>query len=103
MLIDGELMDTTNILLASFTKMFSLKKYPHIFKEKLGIYIKDLNKAYPKNDFPSPYIDVIMDNTTNSALISFMNGFFGYKQIKMASKDMTKTTFTTEWESFTIQ
>ena len=76
--------------------MFSLKKCPHIFKEKLGIYIKDLNKAYLKNDFPLPHIDIIVDNIANSALISFMNGFSGYNKIKMASKDMTKTTFTTE-------
>ena len=29
--------------------------------------------------------------------MSFMDGFLGYNQIKMAPKDMTKTTFTTEW------
>ena len=97
MVIDGGTYGhITNILLTSFTKMFSLKKYPHIFKEKLGIYIKDLNKAYLKNDFPLPHIDIIVDNIASSALISFMNGFSGYNQIKMASKDMTKTTFTTE-------
>ena len=32
-----------------------------------------------------------------SALMSFMDGFSRYNQIKMASKDVTKTTFTTEW------
>ena len=95
MVIDrGTYGHITNILLASFTKMFSLKKCPHIFTEKLGIYIKDLNNAYPKNDFPLPHIDVIVDNTSSSALISFMNGFSRYNQIKMAPKDMTKTTFT---------
>ena len=44
-----------------------------------------------------PHIDVLVDNTTGSALISFMDGFLGYNQIKMAPKDMTKTTFTMEW------
>ena len=29
--------------------------------------------------------------------MSFMDGFLGYNQIKMAPQDMTKTTFTTEW------
>ena len=38
-----------------------------------------------------------MDNTASSALMPFMDGFLGYNQIKMAPKDMTKTTFTTEW------
>ena len=32
-----------------------------------------------------------------SALMSFMDSFMGYNQIKMVSKDMTKITFTTEW------
>ena len=30
-------------------------------------------------------------------MMSFMDGFSGYNQIKMAPKDMTKTSFTTEW------
>ena len=58
---------------------------------------RDLNKACPKDDFPLPYIDVLVDNTVGSALMSFMDGFSGYNQIKMAPKDMTKTTFTTKW------
>ena len=43
------------------------------------------------------HIDVLVDNTVGSALVSFMDGFSGYNQINMALKDMTKTTFTTEW------
>ena len=55
-----------------------------------------MNKACPKDDFPLPHIDVLVDNTAGSALMSFMDGFSRYNQIKMAPKDMTKTTFTTE-------
>ena len=33
----------------------------------------------------------------NSDLMSFMDGFSSYNHIKMASKDMTKATFTIEW------
>ena len=55
------------------------------------------HKACPKDDFPFPHIDVLMDNMAGSALVSFMDGFLGYNQIKMASKDMTKTIFTTKW------
>ena len=58
---------------------------------------RDLNKACPKDDFPLPHIDVLMDNTTGSTLMSFMDGFSWYNQIKMAPKDVTKTTFTIEW------
>ena len=55
------------------------------------------HKACPKDDFPFPHIDVLMDNMAGSALVSFMDGFLGYNQIKMAPKDMTKTIFTTKW------
>ena len=57
----------------------------------------DLNKACPKDEFPFPHIDVLVDNTASNALMSFMDGFSRYNQIKTAPKDMTKTTFTTEW------
>ena len=55
----------------------------------------DLNKASPKDDFPLPHIDVLLDNTVGNALLSFMDGFSGDNQIKMALKDMEKTSFIT--------
>ena len=66
-------------------------------KVRMCVDFRDLNKASPKGDFPLPHIDVLVDNTVGSALMSFMDGFLGYKQIKMAPKYMTKTTFTTKW------
>ena len=54
-----------------------------------------LNKACPKDDFPLPHIDILVDNTADNVLKSFMDGFLGYNQIKMAPKDMNKTTFIT--------
>ena len=38
-----------------------------------------------------------MDITIGSAFMFFMDGFSRYNQIEMTPKDMTKTTFTTEW------
>ena len=67
------------------------------WKDRMCVDFRDLNMACPKDDFPLPHIDVSIDNTVGSALMSFMDGFSGYSQIKMASKDMTKTTFITEW------
>jgi len=64
-------------------------------KVRMCVNFKDLNKAFPKDDFPLPHIDVLVDNTTGSALMSFMDSFSGYNEIKMASRDMTKTTFST--------
>ena len=65
-------------------------------KVRMCVDFRDLNKACPKDDFPFPHIDVLVDNTTGSALMSFMDGFSRYNQIKMAPKDMTNTIFTTK-------
>jgi len=64
------------------------------------VYYRDLNRASPKDNFSLPHIDILMDNTTSFALLSFMEGFLGYNQIKMAPKDMEKTTFVTLWGMF---
>ena len=64
-------------------------------KVRMCVDFRDLNKACLKHDFPFPHIDVLVDNTTS--LISFMDGFSRYNQIKMDPKNMTKTTFTIEW------
>ena len=66
-------------------------------KVRMCVDFRDLNKACPKDDFPLLHIDVLVDNTAGSALMSFMDGFSIYNQIKMAPKYMTKTTFTIEW------
>ena len=64
---------------------------------KMYVDFRDLKKEWPKDDFPLSHINVLVDNTAGSAFMSFMDGFSRYNQIKMAPKDMTKTTFTTEW------
>ncbi|KAI5391824.1 hypothetical protein KIW84_076574 [Lathyrus oleraceus] len=61
---------------------------------------RDLNRASPKDDFPLPHIDVLVDNTAQFSVFSFMDGFSGYNQIKMAPEDMEKTTFITPWGTF---
>ena len=66
-------------------------------KVRMCVDFRDINKACPKDDFPLPHIDVLVDNMVCSALMSFMDGFLEYNQIKMAPKDMTKTNFTIEW------
>jgi len=61
---------------------------------------RNLNKASPKDDFPLPHIDVLGDNAACSSTYSFMDGFSGYNQIKMASKDKAKTTFVIPWGTY---
>ena len=61
---------------------------------------RDLNKASPKDDFPVPHIDILVDNMAEHALLSFIDGFSGYNQIKMAPKDMENTSFITLWGTY---
>jgi hypothetical protein len=61
---------------------------------------RDLNKASPKDDFPLPHIDILVDNTARNATYSFMDGFSSYNQIRMAEEDKEKTTFLTPWGTF---
>jgi len=67
---------------------------------RMCVDYRDLNKASPKDDFPLPHIDTLVDNTATSSLYSFMDGFSWYNQIKMAPEDMEKTTFITLWGTF---
>ena len=64
-------------------------------KVRMCVDFQDLSKASSKDDFPLPHIDVLVDNTASHALLSFMDGFLGYNQIKMASEDMEKTSLIT--------
>jgi hypothetical protein len=48
---------------------------------------KDLNKACPKDDFPFPNIDMIVDLVVGHEIFSLMDRFFEYNQIKIATKD----------------
>ena len=66
-------------------------------KVQMCVDYRDLNNASPKDDFPLPHIDVLVDNTTQHKIFSFMDGFSGYNQIKMAPEYMEKTTFVTQW------
>nr|XP_027189420.1 protein NYNRIN-like [Cicer arietinum] len=69
-------------------------------KVRMCVDYRDLNKASPKDDFPLPHIDVLVDSTAQYSLFSFMDGFSGYNQIKMAPEDMEKTTFIIQWGTF---
>ncbi|RDY07338.1 hypothetical protein CR513_08568, partial [Mucuna pruriens] len=55
----------------------------------------DLNRVSPKDNFPLPHIDLLVDNTAQHFYYSFMDGFSRYNQIRMAPKDKEKTTFIT--------
>jgi hypothetical protein len=64
------------------------------------IDFRDLNKAYPKDNFPTPFIDQIIDECVGCEVFSFMDGFSGYNQIQIKPKDQHKTTFICPWGTF---
>jgi len=57
-------------------------------KVQMCIDYRDLNCASPKDNFPLPHIDTLVDNIARFSLFSFMDGFLGYNQIKMTPEDM---------------
>ncbi|RVW58211.1 Transposon Tf2-12 polyprotein [Vitis vinifera] len=69
-------------------------------KVRVCVDFRDLNKASPKDDFPLPHIDMLVDSTAGHPMLSFMDGFSGYNQILMAPEDMVKTSFITEWGTY---
>ena len=64
-------------------------------KWQLCIDFTDINKACPKDSFPLPRIDLIVDATAGHELLSFMDAFSGYNQISMDPSDQEKTSFVT--------
>jgi hypothetical protein len=63
--------------------------------KRLCIDFTDLSKACPKDPFPLPRIDQIVDSMAGCNLLCFLDAFSRYHQIKMAMEDEEKTTFIT--------
>ena len=62
-------------------------------KWRLCIDFTEINRACPKDSFPLPRIDLIVDATVGHELLSFMDAFSGYNQINMDPSDQEKTSF----------
>jgi hypothetical protein len=60
----------------------------------------DLNKACPKDNFPTPFIDQILNKCVRNKLFFFMDEFSGYNQIQIKPEDQHKTTFIFPWGTF---
>jgi hypothetical protein len=61
---------------------------------------RDLNKACPKDNFPTPFINQIIDECVGCESFSFMNSFSGYNQIQIKPEDQHKMTFICPWGTF---
>ena len=64
-------------------------------KWRMCVDFTDLNKACPKDSYPFPRIDQLVDSTVGHQLLSFMDAFSGYNQIKKNEADQEKMSFVT--------
>ena len=64
-------------------------------KWRMCVDFTNLNKACPKDSYPCLRIDTLVDLTARHQLLSFMDAFSGYNQIKMEEADQKKTSFVT--------
>ena len=65
-------------------------------KWRTCIDFTDLNKACPKDSFPLPRIDQLVDATSGHKLLSFIDAYSGYNQIPMYELDEEHTSFITD-------
>ena len=70
-------------------------------KWRMCIDYTSLNKACPKDPFALPRIDQVIDSTAGCELLSFLDAYSGYHQIKLDPADRLKTAFITHSEPFT--
>ena len=59
---------------------------------RICIDYRDINRACPKDNYPTPYIDQIIDDCAGNEIFSFMDGFSGYNQINVLPANQPKTT-----------
>ena len=64
-------------------------------KWRLCIDFTDVNQACPKDSFPLPRIDLIVDATSGHELLSFIYDFSSYNKISMDPDDQENTSFVT--------
>ena len=64
-------------------------------KWRMCVDFTDLNRVCPKDSYPLPRIDTLVDSMARHELLSFMDAFSGYNQIKMSEEDQEKTSFVT--------
>ena len=64
-------------------------------KWRMCVDFTNLNKACPKDSFPLPKIDQLVNSTAGHKLLTFMDTFSRYNKIKMVEEDQEKTAFIT--------
>jgi hypothetical protein len=71
--------------------------------QRVCVDYTSLNKHCPKDPFPLPRIDQIIDSTAGCERLSFLDAYSGYNQIKLKKEDKEKTVFITPYGVFCYQ
>jgi hypothetical protein len=69
-------------------------------KWRLCIDLTSLNKACPKDNFPLPWIEKIVDSTAGCEVMSLLDCFSGYHQICIKEEDKASTSFITPFDTY---
>nr|GFB34198.1 reverse transcriptase domain-containing protein [Tanacetum cinerariifolium] len=67
---------------------------------RVCIDYRKLNKATRKDHFPLPFMDQMLERLAGNEYYCFLDGFSGYFQISINTKDQEKTTFTCPYGTF---
>ncbi|BFG21588.1 hypothetical protein CerSpe_078620 [Prunus speciosa] len=60
---------------------------------RICVDFRNLNLATPKDEYPMPMVDLLVDGAAKHEILSFMDGHSGYNQIFIAEEDIHKTAF----------
>jgi len=69
-------------------------------KWRICVDYTSLNKPCPKDMFPLPHIDQVVDSTSGCETLCFLDAYSGYHQITMKESDQLATSFITLFGSF---
>ncbi|XP_027173140.1 uncharacterized protein LOC113772850 [Coffea eugenioides] len=67
---------------------------------RMCVDFTDLNKACPKDCYPLPKVDTLVDSAMGYEVLCFLDAFKGYHQIGMSPEDQEKTAFYTDRDTY---
>ena len=62
-------------------------------KLRICIDFRNLNNATPKDEYPMPIVDMLIDSASGHRILSFLDRYSGYNQIYIAEEHVLKTAF----------